>query len=116
MRFGRKSIIIDNISKSATCSYCTRREELTFWQGCRLSSPQFSVHSTFLKTEISEHIMSLSSPVIGVLIWLIHDRLKDKLSLLVHVGVDARGRDCAFVALAQANIDEHAHMLDSTRN
>ena len=40
--------------------------------------------------------------MIGVLVWLIHDRLKDKLSLLIHVGVDARGRDCAFVALAQA--------------
>ena len=60
--------------------------------------------------------MSLSSPVIGVLIWLIHDRLKDKLSFLVHVGVDARGRDCAVVALAQGNTEELAHKLDSTRN
>ena len=44
--------------------------------------------------------------MIGVLAWLIHDGLKDKLSRLVHVGVDARGRDCAFVALAQANTEE----------
>ena len=54
--------------------------------------------------------------MIDVLIWLIHDGLKDKLSQLVHVGVVARGRDCAFVALAQANTEELAHKLDSTRN
>ena len=55
--------------------YCRRRAEMTFWQGCRLSSPYFSVHSTFLKLK-SLNILSLSSPVIGVLAWLIHDGLK----------------------------------------
>ena len=52
--------------------------------------------------------------MIDVLIWLIRDG--QKKSQLVHVGVDARGRDCAFVALAQANTEELAHKLDSTRN
>ena len=68
------------------------------------------------RTEISQSILSLSPPVIDVLIWLIHDGLKDKLPFLVHVGVDARGRVCAFVELAQANSEELAHKLDSTRN
>ena len=33
MRCRRKSIIIDHISKSTTCSFCRVRSAMTFWQG-----------------------------------------------------------------------------------